>query len=409
MAPPLKRLIGRLQPDWVREKRHERALAERAARCPLPGGKSIRRKDGGVIDHLVPLDDPVFVAGKDAVHIEADDAILGFEAEGQWWAISWDVMAGAHVANLLLEGRPYVIGFCDACVGAGLWSAELNGRRSRFQFEGIWEGTPYAIDDNGGLWRLVTMEPLYGEALEHGPLPRFPLVYTTWSEWLRLHPDTLVVDHPGEPDGSGHGWRHRWPGHDTIPKMAARRTNPADPRLDPVALVLATAIDGHARAYPIGLLHREGGIVLDEVGGAPIAAIALPGTYLAMGLRREVDGRALTLAWDRPADAVRAAVDSDGELEIFLVDAETGTRWNLFGHGVEGPLSGRTLSHVWGGLQKWFQWSNLNAGGEVWGVDEHLGGPAPADWDSGVEEVGDQRTAIHLAGGGPGQHDDHAH
>jgi hypothetical protein len=391
----LRRAVRPLVPRWVQEKRQERKLADREAQCPLPGGRSARRRDGTKNEYFTPLDDPVWVAADEASHIADDDTVLGFEAEGRRWAVSWDVMAGSHVANLTLEGRPYVIGFCDACVGAGLWSADVGGKRLRFQFEGVWEGTPYAMDDDtGGLWRLVTMEPLHGGAFEHGPLPRLPLVYATWAEWRAQHPDTLVVDDPGEPE-FGHGWSHRWPGHDTVPKMATRRTTPDDPRLHPVALVLATEIGEDVRAYPIALLHRRGGVVNDVLGGVPIAAIAMPGSYVAIALRREVDGQTLTLEWTA-GDEV-------------LTDVETGTTWDLFGHAVDGPLAGTTLAHVWGGLQKWFNWSNLNVGGEVWGVDAHLGGPPPPDWDSGAEEVGDQRTAVHLAGRRAGKVHDHDH
>jgi hypothetical protein len=210
---------------------------------------------------------------------------------------------------------------------------------------------------------MVTMRPLHGSALRHGPLRRFPMVHATWAEWVHFHPDTLVVDEPGEPD-DGHGADVRWPGHDVVPDFNADRLTPVDDRLSPIDVVLGIEVEGAARTYPLDVLHPHGGIANDVVAGQPVVAVGVPGTYLAVAFHREVAGRTLTFAWER------GAVTADDH-DPRMVDQETGSLWDLFGNAVDGPLKGEHLPFAWGGLQKWFNWSNLSPGSTIWAPDPH--------------------------------------
>jgi hypothetical protein len=334
--------------------------------CPLPGGRAYKRINGKAPYYTDPLEEPTWVTPDAATYLVEDDAILGFEINGRAHAVSWDVLAAHHVANLEIGGHPYLVTLCDACVGGGLYDAMVDGQRLEFRMEGVYDATPYVQDkQTGSLWTMVTMKPLHGEAVERGPLTRLPLVHVTWAEWKALHPDTLVVHDPGEPE-HGHGGDHRWPGHSTMPGFAETRKNPVDPRLDPLALILGAEVDGVARAYQLDALHAAGGILNDTLNGRPIVAVALPGTYLCVAFHRDVDGQLLELAWDGGVEAATRAVDAGSEPPL-LVDDATGSRWDLFGTAVSGPLAGAHLPYVWGGIQKWFNWSNLQPGAELWG------------------------------------------
>ena len=65
---------------------------------------------------------------------------------------------------------------------------------------------------------------------------------------------------------------------------------------------------------------------------------------------REVDGQILTII-----------AKTDG-----FEDVETGTRWNLLGHAVAGPLEGAQLERVVSGEHFWFSWAAFKPATEVW-------------------------------------------
>jgi hypothetical protein len=334
---------------WLRD---ERLDALRTA-CALPGGTPTRLASGQIPHYCLPLDDPHWRTAATANDIAPDASVLGFEIDGRAHAVPWDVMAAHHVVNLVVGGQNLVLTLCDACVGGGLFDADVDGARLRFRVDGTFDGTPYVIDTpTGSFWTMVTMRPLAGPAMSSGPLRRRPVVHATWAEWRRLRPDSLVIDSPGEPP-DGHGASHRWPGHAHLPNFAEGAVVNDDARLDPLDLVLGVEVGASARAYPLDALAEAGGVVNDELGGEPIVAIALRGTYTALAFRRELDGRTLTFEW---------ADESSG----LLGDVETGSRWDLFGRALEGELAESQLRFAWSGIQKWFNWSNLAPGAPIW-------------------------------------------
>jgi hypothetical protein len=341
----------------AKEERKQRAFREA---CPLPGGIVTRLDDGELPHYCLPLEDPTWVTADTARYVVPDDAVLGFEVDGQPYAVAWDVMAAHHVANLELGGRSWALTLCDMCVGGGLYEATRDGTTFRFRVDGLYGGTPYVIDQQtGSLWTMVTMRPIKGPAVASGELVRRPVVHATWSEWVAMHPDTLIVDDPGEPE-DGHGGDARFPGHSHFPVFAAERLAPDDDRLPGLDLVLGIEVGDAKRAYPLEDLHAANGIVNDELGGRPVVVVTVPGTYLALAFDREVHGRALSFGW---------AEDKDEHGAPLLTDLETSSRWDLFGKAVAGELAGSQLAYVWGGLEKWFNWSNLAAGTSIWSGD----------------------------------------
>ncbi len=390
----LKRAVRKMLGNDVVDKFKPKPQNE----CPLPGGRSFDMRNPR--HYYFPLDDPKWVPAADAEYVVDDDAVLAFEVNGKAYAIPWDVLACHHVVNLVLDDHPYLVTLCDACVGGGLFDASIDGERWKFRMQGMYNATPYVVDDHtGSLWTMVQMRPLHGPAMEIGPLHRLPLVHVTWLEWKRLRPDTVVANHPGEPE-DGHGWDHRWPGHSVVPRFAKEsRTTPIDRRLEPLDLVLGVEVDGEPRAYPLDVLQAHGGVVHDDLGGQPIVLVSMPGSYLAIALGRRLDDQVLDFDCDGGLDAVTAAFDADDDDIPHLVDTATGSRWDLLGACVDGPLAGRTLPNLWSGIQKWFNWSNLNPGGDVWHAEEM----------STVRRPREQRHPVDLPGGGAREHGDHAH
>jgi hypothetical protein len=49
-----------------------------------------------------------------------------------------------------------------------------------------------------------------------------------------------------------------------------------------------------------------------------------------------------------------------------VVDEQTGTRWDLFGRGVEGPLSGEELQRVISIESFWFDWVAFHPETRIW-------------------------------------------
>ena len=111
-------------------------------------------------------------------------------------------------------------------------------------------------------------------------------------------------------------------------------------------MVLGLCIEGKNKAYPFGAMP-DGAVINDVLGGRGIAILFSADSHTAIAYFNEVDGRALSFY----------AVEPEGDLPIEFVDVETGSRWNMLGSAIEGPLAGQQLKQVPSYNSMWFAWA----------------------------------------------------
>jgi hypothetical protein len=209
------------------------------------------------------------------------------------------------------------------------------------------------------LWSQLTGEGGVGElAGEH--LVRYPAQIVGFAEARAAEPDALVLSR--ETGFSRSYGRNPYVGYDEIGSPAFLFRGPSDGRLAAKERVIT--IDGASPvAYPFDHL-AEARVVHDEVDGEPLLLLWAPGTATALG------GQAIATAADIGAVGVfRPEVDGrpltfelrDGE----VVDAETGSVWDVTGRARSGPLAGSVLEAVAHDNTLWFAWAAFRPETEV--------------------------------------------
>jgi Protein of unknown function (DUF3179) len=309
-----------------------------------------RSKRGGIPYYHSPLERPHWVAADRDRHTRPGDAVLGLMVDDVAFALPWWIMKNHHVANLEFGSKPLLVTLCEACASASAFVPLVDGRRHRFVVEGMYNSTPILSDfESRSLWAMFTGEALHGP-LTGAQLERWPLHQSTWQEWKALYPHTLVVNGRGE-SRHGHGADCTDPDAKVVPGFVERTRLHYDGRLPQTALVLGVDLAPRAKAYPLDALHQLGAVLEDRIGTVEIVVFTRPGSWMSMAFRRILDGRALRFA---PA------------LDFPIADLETGTRWNVSGHAVEGPLAGRRLEFVPSGIEKWYAWFAYRPSTEVY-------------------------------------------
>ena len=116
------------------------------------------------------------------------------------------------------------------------------------------------------------------------------------------------------------------------------------------------------------------GVVTFDLDGAPVVAWALPGTTSALDANEITDGRDvgatgvfLATHHEQPLTFTHTSGGIVGtrlqpQLAIFrpsggFVDTETGSRWDIFGTAVDGPLRGARLEAIEHVDTFWFAWA----------------------------------------------------
>ena len=210
----------------------------------------------------------------------------------------------------------------------------------------------YRDRETGSLWQQSTASAFSGP-LAGTHLQLYSSLLTTWREWRRLHPQTLVLKPLP-------GYAERIPAVNRIlrqgivggPGAAPKGVLAHDDRLPARATVVGIEIGDTAKAYPVSALERMPAIN-DTMADAPvlIAHQAASDTTTAFIARQ--GGRALHF-------------HASGR---GLTDAETHSRWNFYGRCLAGPLRGTQLQSLPLESEFWFAWSEFHPRSQLYAAE----------------------------------------
>jgi len=293
-----------------------------------------------------PLAEPVWREAAEADHMRADDPVLGLYLDGRAWALPWWIMKNHHVANLILEGRPILLTFCEMCSTAAAFDPLHEGARRAFRLVGLYNGS-ILLSDRGSdsLWSPFNGECVYGPLLG-AQLPRLPVYQTQWADWRGAFPGTRVL-FGEESERGGHGSQN-YPGQVAIdPAFLKTLVFELDERMSAGEIVLGVEVAGDAKAYPVAAVAAAGHVVNDVLGGVEVVAFGRSGTPLAIAFSRRLGQRVLTFT-----------ATEDGR----ILDRETGSTWSFTGEAVAGALVGEQLDYVSSGTEEWYIWAAYHPG-----------------------------------------------
>jgi len=108
-------------------------------------------------------------------------------------------------------------------------------------------------------------------------------------------------------------------------------------------------------AYPLSTLS-DVGVINDSQGGRDLVVFHTSGTSSALGDRTIAAAQDVgaTGVFDPNLDGQKLTFQRDGEA---MVDAETGSTWNILGQAIDGPLAGEQLEPIVHGDHFWFSWA----------------------------------------------------
>jgi uncharacterized protein DUF3179 len=227
-----------------------------------------------------------------------------------------------------------------------VFRAEAKGQPLVLDNAGVVEGNEVFKDrGTGSRWQQSSLRAISGP-LEGTRLQLYPFLLTSWGEWRRLHPDTLVLKPlPGYAERipeKNKQIREGLSGEGAAPSDVTYR----DDRLKPKTMILGVDVDGDNKAFPLDALRRVR-IVNDVLGGKPVIVVHQPSSDTTTAFVARANGRTLTFE----------AASADAST---LVDKETGSRWSAYGSCVSGPLKGSELEAIVLEPEYWFAWSEFH-------------------------------------------------
>ena len=321
---------------------------------------------GGVPrDGIPPLDNPQFTTVADADQwLEAQEPVIAFDLNGDAKAYPLQILTWHEIVNDTVGGVPVVATFCPLCNSAIVFERTLGGVVYDFGVSGKLRNSDLIMWDRQteSWWQQLTGAAIVGE-LTGQRLPLLPSSIVAWQDFKAAYPAAAVLSRE-----TGHRrdyGTNPYLGYDRVDKPPFLFFGRQDDRLLPMERVAALTVGDAAAAFPFSLLEREG-VVHYRVGGRDLAVFFQPGA------RSALDGRAIaaskevgaTGVFDRELAGQRLTFQWDG---TGFSDAETGSRWNILGQAIAGPLAGGQLTPIVHANHFWFAWAAFRPDTEIVG------------------------------------------
>lgn len=225
-----------------------------------------------------------------------------------------------------------------------VYTRQVAGRELTFGTSGkLYKDALVMYDrETGSLWTQVDGSVLRG-ALAGARLQPVPAMQTTWKEWKRLHPDTLVLKKDRPIEGSPYATYFANPA-----QLGIAGTQNPDSRLPGKALVVTVRLGEDALAVSVEALQKTL-LYQTTVGGIPLVIVYHPASGTARVFDRRVGGRTLNFILVRHGD------------DVLLGDLENDSLWSgNAGKCVDGRFRGQELRPVPHMVNYWFAWVAYN-------------------------------------------------
>ena len=295
---------------------------------------------------------PEFVAASEATFLQDDDILLGITRGSVAKAFpAADLAQHGAVFDKMPDG-PVSVTWCGVCNTGIVFRAEVKGRTLRFQYDRMVGANEVQKDmETGSSWQQATGEAIDGP-LKGTRLTLYPAVRTTWAEWRKQYPRTMVLKPlPGYAERMPNLSKRIKSVTRVGPEGAPTGALALDTRLPARETVAGLEVGRDSVAYPFSAL-RIARVVNDRVGGLPIVIVHQPSSDTTTAFEARAKGKAITFQ----------AANDDASA---LTDLETRSTWNAYGLCLEGPLKGTQLAQVMLVPQFWFAWSQFRQGTRV--------------------------------------------
>ena len=152
---------------------------------------------GGVPqDGIPPLDHPKMISAEEADYLDNDNVIFGIALDGDARAYPKRILAWHEMFRDSIAGEHYTGVYCTLCGTMILYRSAFNGAHHELGTSGFLYRSNKLMYDHAtkSLWSTFAGAPAVGPLVGRGIAlePRY-VVTTTWEEWRRRHPETLVL------------------------------------------------------------------------------------------------------------------------------------------------------------------------------------------------------------------------
>ncbi len=312
-------------------------------------------------DGIPSIDSPKFVSASNATWLDANyDSVIGINLNGDARAYPLQILVWHEIVNDAVGGVPVAVTYCPLCYATAVYVRQVNGTTVTFGTSGKLYDNNLVMYDRltNSLWSQIWGQAIAGSQSGQ-TLKRVPIDVTTWGQWKKLYPNTLVLSRQ---TGYGRDYSNDPYGAYYFTNAIYFPLYHLDHRLPTKAVVLGLNFGNASKAYLVNdpfvgkisaayaLANQTSPILTDSVGGEKVLVWQLG--QIVRFFSPIVNGGTLTFT----------AADNT------MVDTETRSVWNFEGVAISGPLAGHSLTRYASETAFWFAWAAFYPGTSIYGV-----------------------------------------
>ncbi len=219
-------------------------------------------------DCIPSIDHPAFVPAAQATFLTDDDIVVAVAIAGEARAYPIRILVRHELVNDSIGEKHILVSYCPLCGSGLVFDRMLDGKAVEFGVSGLLHNSDLIMYDRktGSLWQQITGVAFAGPK-RNQVLRAVPSSMTTWSQWRKAHPETVVLS-----TDTGLPAEHyeRWPyGDYANSERLMFPVSLTDARAHPKMVIYGADVDGHPVAYAQGYL-REKRTLSDEIDGRAV-------------------------------------------------------------------------------------------------------------------------------------------
>ena len=144
-------------------------------------------------DHMFYQPKRLLMVNATANKVDSNRLVIGVVNNGEAKAYPIQFLGFHHQVQDTIGGQPVMITYCTVCRTGRVFSPIVNGKYEKFRLVGMDHFNAMFEDETTkSWWRQVTGEAIAGK-LKGQQLPEIFSTQTSLSEWLRLNPNSLIM------------------------------------------------------------------------------------------------------------------------------------------------------------------------------------------------------------------------
>jgi Protein of unknown function (DUF3179) len=281
--------------------------------------------------------------------IAANKLVIGVVVNNEAKAYPIQLIGYHHQVRDTFGTTPVMITYCTVCRTGRVFSPVVGGRPESFRLVGMDHFNAMFEDASTGSWWQQATGAAVAGPLKAAQLAELPSTQLTLAEWLRMHPDSKVL----QPD-TLYKKRYASLADYDDGKIEGSLEHRDSLSWKPKSWVVGVRSGNETKAYDWDALisHR---LIEDTIGALPIVLVLGSDSASFHVWSRQIDGKTLSF------EAARDERTTRGELfNGDLIDDSTHSIWDRDGHCIAGPLLGQRLQPMQAYQEFWHSWSHFH-------------------------------------------------